>query len=90
MTTIRRNWTYDDVEDADIHEFLESLPPRQASKYIRIALRMLMQNMDEDGKIINSTPPINKKRTVATKNHVVEDNEDKFIDIDNDILNLGK
>lgn len=90
MATIRRNWTYDDVEDADVHEFLESLPQRQVSKYIRIALRMLMQNMDEDGNIINSAPPINKKGNPTTKNQIVQENEDKFVNIDDDILNLGK
>src|SRR5699024_6220047 len=37
--TIRKNITYDTVEDKEIHEWLESLPPRTHSLYIRKALK---------------------------------------------------
>lgn len=89
MATIRRNWTYDDVEDADVHEFMQSLPPRQVSKYIRIALRMLMENIDEDGNITSPTPRIKQVKT-AKKIQTPEKKDDTFVDIDDDILNLGK
>lgn len=39
MTTIRRIFSYDDWEDKDIHEFLESIPQRHRSKQIRMAIR---------------------------------------------------
>lgn len=42
--TIRKNITYDTVEDKEIHEWLESLPPRTHSLYIRKALKEYITN----------------------------------------------
>lgn len=92
MTTHRKLFSYDSLEDADIHEFFQSLPDRQASKYIRIAIRKLMKEMEEKGEI----SPISKSSTSSTeskeentKAQHQESSNDTFIDND-DILNLGK
>jgi len=42
--TIRKNITYDTVDDKEIHEWLESLPPRTHSLYIRKALKEYITN----------------------------------------------
>lgn len=57
MATKNKLFSYDDLEDADIDQFLKSLPPRQASKYIRIALRLLMKEMEGGNSLNTPTPP---------------------------------
>jgi len=56
MTTIRKIISYDDIEDKDIKDWLNSLPVRQQSKYIRVAIRHYISNLaDQDEQRGNSS-----------------------------------
>ncbi len=67
MATIRKIFTYDDLEDKDIHDWLESLPQRQQSKYIRIALRTYLGYLREQEN--SNEPAVIAKRQSATQTH---------------------
>lgn len=80
MATIRRIFSYDDLEDKDIHEFLESIPPRQRSKYIRMAIKFYMKHLNSDMELSNTQ----NERTKTER-------ESNLVDLDEDFLdNLGK
>lgn len=88
-TTERKLFSYDREEDADIHEFINQLPKRQHSKYIRMALRLLKEQL-ETGNVttsrevsLSTNPP---KNSVNSK----PKEEDDFEDLSEDILNMGK
>lgn len=89
MSSKRKLFTYDSIEDADIDQFFESLPQRQASKYIRMGLRLIIKELEN--KELESTSRTLKKEIQPNKeksNNEIE--KDDFIDPQDDILNLGK
>ncbi|UOR14093.1 hypothetical protein [Halobacillus amylolyticus] len=90
-TTERKLFSYDLEEDADIHKFLNQLPKRQQSKYIRMALRLLKEKFDQ-GDIAQSraiSPDTTRHITNEEATVSSEDNDD-FEDMSDDMLNLGK
>lgn len=87
-TTERKLFSYDREEDADIHEFINQLPKRQHSKYIRMALRLLKEQL-ETGNVTTSREvslSTNQKNSINSK---PKENDD-FEDLSEDILNMGK
>lgn len=104
MATKRKIFTYDTIEDKDIDDFFESLPQRQASKYIRIGLRMVINEMNQQKQITSTrslnqttqkeetkpegTSTVKEKETGKETNEINKD-DDEYMDSD-DILNLGK
>jgi len=90
-TTERKLFSYDREEDADIHEFLNQLPKRQHSKYIRIALRLLKEQLETGEAAQSRSVSLNttsKSIQKHTSNKYGED--DDFEDLSEDILNMGK
>lgn len=98
MATIRKNWSYDDEEDADVHQFLQNLPQRHVSKYIRIALRMLMKEMEggNENSSNGPTPPRTLQKTDERKERKSSEKEEtnktvsNYLDVNDIIKNLGK
>ncbi|WP_339216670.1 hypothetical protein [Ornithinibacillus sp. FSL M8-0202] len=102
MTTLRQLFSYDDMEDADIHKFLSSLPERQKSKYIRMAIRHYMAHLNQDTESKNSIElspvKINKfsEESSPTINNSEEESQSKslknndYVDVDASIFDLGK
>lgn len=91
MATKRQILSYDDEEDADIHQFLMSLPERGKSKHIRMAIRLYMQERQKEdtGKLKNE----NSEPTIQnTPQKPVESNtaNQEFIDLDSRLFDLGK
>lgn len=87
-TTERKLFSYDREEDADIHEFINQLPKRQHSKYIRMALRLLKEQL-ETGNVTTSREvslTTNQKNSINSK----PKENDEFEDLSEDILNMGK
>lgn len=92
MATIRKIISYDDLEDKDIKDWIDSLPPREQSKYIRLAIRTYLnylKDQEEDNSFLRTAerkapvkPQVNQKKTESTGD---------FVDINNDFLDdLGK
>lgn len=102
MATIRRIFSYDDVEDKVIHDFLESIPQRQRSKHIRMAIRLYINETQGKGYSTSNNPTqqiqpeINNERNNMMKNRdinksVNEQDNDNLVSLDDDFLdNLGK
>lgn len=99
MATKNKLFSYDDLEDADIDQFLKSLPPRQASKYIRIALRLLMKEMEGGNSLNTPTPPRTLQKTEkngklsekkASEKEKTNKTESNYLDVNDIIKNLGK
>lgn len=90
-TTERKLFSYDLEEDADIHEFFNQLPKRQHSKYIRIALRLLKEQL-ETGNLTTSREALIDKTNKANHKQMntKHDEENNFEDLSDDILNMGK
>ncbi|RBW68239.1 hypothetical protein [Bacillus taeanensis] len=96
-TTERKLFSYDRVVDADIHNFLGSLPSRQQSKYIRMAIRLLRQHLENgEGEVANfSFPTTPEKKTLKeeTNDHLEPETKEKpddFEDIHDDFLDIGR
>ena len=100
MATIRKIFTYDNLEDKDIHDWLESLPQRQQSKYIRMGLRTYLNYLREQE---NSNEPIaiaKRESSVQTykkselddeQSKEDENGKDEYVNLDQKIIdNLGK
>ncbi|MFD1707687.1 MULTISPECIES: hypothetical protein [Siminovitchia] len=97
MALVRRIFSYDDIEDKVIHDFLESIPERQRSRHIRMAIRLYINETRGSGNIptsSNQNISSNTKKDHETKPKTVEQKEktsDEFIDLDQDFLDdLGK
>lgn len=91
-TTERKLFSYDREEDADIHELLNQLPKRQQSKYIRMALRLLKEQLN--GGDISQTRTVShdmkQKKADESASGNKNNEDDDFEDVSSDILNLGK
>ena len=103
MATVRKIFTYDKLEDKDIHDWLESLPQRQQSKYIRMGLRTYLNYLRDQE---NSTEPLKigkRKSAIQTYKNPKEESskeeqlkvdkngEDDYINLDQNFLDdLGK
>ena len=94
MATIRRIFSYDSLEDKDIHEFLERIPPRQRSKHIRMAIKLYMKHLSSDMEIFNTQ---NERTETERESDLVDlertetERESNLVDLDEDFLdNLGK
>lgn len=91
-TTERKLFSYDREEDADIYEFFNQLPKRQQSKYIRMAIRLLKEQLDDKTSSPTKTvshPDTTKKHDDQASSPNTSDGDD-FKDISSDILDLGK
>lgn len=92
MATIRKIFSYDDLEDKDIGDWIDSLPQREQSKHIRIAIRAYINYLQdqEQGSEPIKTPT--RKATVEIKEEPKRTNdEDEFVDINDNFLDdLGK
>lgn len=90
-TTERKLFSYDIEEDADIHEFLSELPPRQQSKYIRIALRLLKEQLETGNmkQSRNVSHDISLQKPANT-NTLTHNEDDDYEDISDDALDMGK
>ncbi|WP_404456833.1 hypothetical protein LG329_19560 (plasmid) [Virgibacillus necropolis] len=90
-TTERKLFSYDREEDADIHKFLNKLPPRQQSKYIRIALRLLKEQLEtgniEQSRNLSHDVSQQKRENINTTTY---NEDDDYEDISGDTLDMGK
>lgn len=78
--------TYDDVEHKEIHDFLNSIPSRQKSKYLRIAiLEYLRKNNFSDEKQDES----NTKTRQFVNEQDITDKQADFVEVDSLIFDLG-
>lgn len=98
--TERIHFTYDDLEDRDIHLWFQNLPQRGQSDYIKKAIRTFLAG---DSKVpkARTTPLVvadeNTKHVdenIKPTKHNVEEKEeqsDDYVDLNNDFLdNIGK
>lgn len=87
MATRQFLFTYDDEEHYDIHQFLNSIPNKQKSKYVRMALLEFLRNkgmtQSETPMNIEIKPVKNEQKTPKIKN-------EQYIDADPSIFDLGK
>lgn len=102
--TKRISYTYDDIEDKDIQVWLDEVPQRSQSDFVRKAIRFyLNQNtgaLPKRAKVRTSDTYFESEGNSSVnefKGHVVEnndnqdDNENAFINLDDDFLNnIGK
>lgn len=96
--TERISFTYDDLEDRDIHLWFEGLPQRGQSDYIKRAIRVFISSNDQapksrtilpskDTNINNDVDPIVSSDT--EKKHI--ESQEDYVDLNNDFLdNIGK
>lgn len=86
LTLKKKLFSYDSVEDADIAELFHRLPTMQHSKYMRIALRLLIEQY-------NHTEPWQPPLQTMQQGHPPRDqteDADKYHDGSNHIQKLGK
>ena len=103
--TIRKNITYDTVEDKEIHEWFESLPPRTHSVYIRRVLKEHINsenspepNMNEvfkrldkiEEQLRSGEVTVNKNTDNQTSESENETNDNNYVNADHMIKDLGK
>lgn len=95
-TTERKLFSYDREEDADIYQLFQKLPNRQHSKYIRIALRLLHEqinngNITLDNRVVPA--PTTTTSTISINLDEKQEsnaNNDDFEDPSDELLNMGK
>lgn len=103
--TIRKNITYDTVEDKEIHEWFESLPPRTHSLYIRKALKehisgktntsmnQFSERLDRIEEILKTGDITDYKNADEQKNKDLKSEEEtnnNYVDADHVLKDLGK
>lgn len=98
--TERISFTYDDLEDRDIHLWFEGLPQRGQSDYIKKAIRTFLAGNNKVPKARTTPPVVADKNTkhvdenIKPTKHNVEEKEeqsDDYVDLNNDFLdNIGK
>lgn len=83
--------TYDDVEHNDIHQFLNSIPSRQKSKYVRMAIQEYLRKINYTGEVKTETyiPIKNFINNNLENNSAVPEEDTDLIEIDSSILDLG-
>lgn len=89
MATRQFLLTYDDEEHYDIHQFLNSIPSKQKSKYVRIALQEFLRNKG----MTQSQTPVNidvNVKSVQNEPTSPKVNNDHYIEADPAIFDLGK
>lgn len=85
---VRRNFSYDKLEDMDIHNFLQSLPQRQISKHIRIALRLYMSQLNEGSINYGGIRQEQVKEDEVEESTIKSKEKDDYVDLN--VNELGK
>lgn len=94
MSTTRKHFTYDTIEDEDIHEWMESLPKRGQSKFIRVAIREYLKTEKSKQHRTEQQTHIKQEHSQQSEAHIAPEDkaeEDTFVDLQSNLLSdLGK
>lgn len=104
--TIRKNITYNTARDKEIHEWLESLPPKSHSENIRKAIEFYLKHNENDynSNLVDQVESLVERverleKEFSSDNKTLESNKDQekderhnddYLDAKDILKNLGK
>lgn len=88
MPTIRKGFSYDEVIDADIKKWFDSLPTRKHSQYIRLAIKEYINRELQEDLLEKIEKAVSSNNETNNEKEYKEVKDDEYEDAKNFMNNI--